>query len=76
LAYIYDLAVLKDFRRKGIGKMLIKRLTDYCKKNGFDEIFVQADRVDGYALDFYRLTNPTNEEDVVHFSYLIKNNEK
>jgi aminoglycoside 3-N-acetyltransferase I len=71
LAYIYDLAVLKDFQRKGIGKNLIKQVTKYCKENGFDEVFVQADRVDGYALDFYRLTKPTNEEDVVHFYYSL-----
>lgn len=69
LAYVYDLAVLKDFQRKGIGKMLIKHLIDYCKKNRFDEVFVQADRIDDYALDFYRTTKPTNEEDVVHFYY-------
>jgi aminoglycoside 3-N-acetyltransferase I len=74
LAYIYDLAVLKDFQRKGIGKMLIKHLKDYCKKNGFDEIFVQADRIDDYALDFYRLTRPTNEEDVIHFYYSLQDN--
>ena len=71
LAYIYDLAVLKDFQRQGIGKSLIKHLTDYCKKNGFDEVFVQVDRVDDHAMDFYRLTKPTNEKDVTHFSYSL-----
>jgi aminoglycoside 3-N-acetyltransferase I len=71
LAYIYDLAVLKDFQRKGIGKSLIKHLTEYCKKMGFDEVFVQADRIDDYALDFYRNTKPTNEEDVIHFYYSL-----
>jgi aminoglycoside 3-N-acetyltransferase I len=71
LAYIYDLAVLKDFQRKGIGRMLIKHLKGYCKENGFDEVFVQADSVDDYALNFYRLTEPTNEEDVIHFYYSL-----
>lgn len=76
LAYICDLAVLKDFQRKGIGRALIKYLTDYCKRNGFDEVFVQADRVDDFALEFYRSTSPTNEEDVVHFYYSFQNNDK
>ena|ERR1700722_14450818 len=76
LAYIYDLAVLKDFQRKGIGKALIKHLTDYCKKNGFDEVFVQADRIDAYALEFYRLTKPTNEEDVIHFYYSFQDDQR
>ena len=76
LAYIYDLAVLKDFQRKGIGKMLMKCLAEYCQENGFDEMFVQADRVDKYALDFYRLVNPRNEEDVIHFTYSLQGKEK
>jgi aminoglycoside 3-N-acetyltransferase I len=76
LAYIYDLAVLKDFQRQGIGRSLIKHLTEYCKKEGFDEVFVQADRIDDYALDFYRMTKPTNEEDVIHFYYSLQDYEK
>lgn len=71
LAYIYDLAVLKKFQRRGIGKTLIKYLTDYCKENGFEEVFVQADRIDDYALNFYRSTKVTNEEDVIHFYYSL-----
>lgn len=70
-AYIYDLAVLKEHQRKGVGKSLIKYLTDYCKVNGFEEVFVQADRVEDYALEFYRSTKPTAEEDVVHYCYSL-----
>lgn len=69
LAYLYDLAVLSEFQRKGIGGALIHYLTDYCRENNFEEVFVQADRIDTYALDFYRQTKPTSEEDVVHFYY-------
>jgi aminoglycoside 3-N-acetyltransferase I len=71
LAYIYDLVVMTEFQRKGVGKQLIEFITDYCKRKGFEEVFVQADRIDAYALDFYRETNPTNEEDVVHFYYSL-----
>ena len=69
LAYIYDLAVSKSFQRQGIGKSLIQSFKDYCLDNGFGEIFVQAEKVDTYALDFYRQTNITGEEQVVHFTY-------
>ncbi len=71
LAYIYDLAVLTAYQRKGIGKKLIEFITEYCRNKGFEEVFVQADKVDDYAIDFYRLTKPTNEEQVVHFSYVL-----
>ncbi|MDQ2752829.1 MAG: GNAT family N-acetyltransferase [Bacteroidota bacterium] len=69
LAYVYDLAVLKQFQRQGIGKALMKQLTDYCKGNDFEEVFVQASRTDKHALNFYRSIKPTNEEDVIHFNY-------
>lgn len=71
LAYIYDLAVLTAYQRKGIGKKLIEFTTEYCRNKGFEEVFVQADKVDDYAIDFYRLTRPTNEEQVVQFSYVL-----
>ncbi len=71
LAYIYDLAVLREYQRKGIGKRLIEFTNTYCRQNGFEEVFVQADKVDAYAIDFYRSTNPANEEQVVHFYYKL-----
>ena len=71
IAYIYDLAVSRRFQRQGIGKNLIKKVVEYCYENGFGEVFVQADKVDSYALDFYRSTNVTAEEQVVHFCYTL-----
>lgn len=68
LVYIFDLAVKTDLQRKGIGKKLILAINDYCHDAGVEEIFVQADRADDYALDFYRKTTAI-EEDVVHFYY-------
>ncbi|MDQ4141666.1 MAG: GNAT family N-acetyltransferase, partial [Bacteroidota bacterium] len=46
LVYIYDLAVLTNYQRQGIGKMLIASLNVYCKEIGVQEVFVQADEVD------------------------------
>jgi aminoglycoside 3-N-acetyltransferase I len=72
LVYIYDLAVLEEYRRRGIAKSLIKYFTDFCKEKGFEEVFVQADRVDEEALSFYRSTGANVEEDVIHFTYSLK----
>lgn len=71
LAYLYDLALLQEYQRKGIGKSLISFARSYCKEQGFEELFVQADKADDYALEFYRSTNPTEEEDVSHFYYKL-----
>ncbi len=73
LAYIYDLAVKTSYQRQGVGKKLISAITLHCTESGFEEVFVQADKVDDYALDFYRSTNVTAEEDVIHFYYALTN---
>ncbi|WP_290790795.1 GNAT family N-acetyltransferase [Flavihumibacter sp. UBA7668] len=72
LIYIYDLAVKDTLQRQGIGSALIQTINSYCKSIGAEEVFVQADRVDDYALKFYRKTGGT-EEDVVHFYYPLQN---
>lgn len=71
LAYIYDLAVLVEYQRRGIGRKLITFTNEFCRQKGFEEVFVQADKVDDYAIDFYRATRPTDEEQVVHFYYKL-----
>lgn len=68
LVYIYDLAVQTYLQRKGIGKSLIASINSYCKEKGMEEVFVQADLADDYALDFYKATGG-RAEDVVHFYY-------
>lgn len=72
LAYIYDLAVLTEYQRKGVGRKLIKFTNEYCKQKGYEEVFVQADEIDDYAIDFYRSTKPTAEEKVIHFYYTLE----
>ena len=58
LAYIFDLAVDTKYQRQGIGKKLITEMNKYCTEKGFKEVFVQADKVEDYAIDFYRSTKP------------------
>ena len=75
-AYIYDLAVLKDLQRQGIGKLLIAFIKDYCQKNDFNELFVQAETNDNQAVNFYRTTDISDELQVAHFTYSFDNNKK
>jgi len=70
VVYIYDLAVKTEFQRKGIGKQLISGINDYCRGEGVEEVFVQADEADDYAVEFYRATGGT-AQNAVHFSYLL-----
>ena len=71
LAYIYDLAVATDHQRKGIGKALMAAVKSYGAEHGFEDVFVQAERVDEHAVQFYRSTQPSEEEDVVYFNYRL-----
>lgn len=71
-AYLYDLGIATEFQRKGIGRKLITALNAYCKTEGIEEVFVQADKVDQHALDFYRSTPVSAESEVVQFSYATK----
>jgi aminoglycoside 3-N-acetyltransferase I len=76
LAYIYDLAVEANYQRQGIGSKLISEMNAHCQSLGCEEVFVQADKVDDYALDFYRSTRPTEEEQVVHFYYTLQEGDR
>lgn len=71
LVYVYDLAVKTDLQRQGIGKALMVAINNHCQEIGVEEVFVQADEADGYALDFYKSTGGTPEK-VVHFCYPLK----
>src|ERR1700739_585821 len=65
---IYDMAVLTEFQRKGIGKKLISALKKYCRKKGIQYIFVPANEEDAHALAFYTSTGGKPDK-VVHFNY-------
>ena len=72
LAYLYDLAVLQKFQRQGIGKQIMEFTIRYCKSAGYKELYVQAEKIDEHAIDFYRVTKPSTEMTVVHFGYDLK----
>jgi len=69
-AYIYDLAVKKDFHRRGIGKELIATLSSYCQSKNMKTLFVEAHEEDEEAVVFYRNIGGHSEK-VVHFNFIL-----
>ena len=63
--YIYDLAVDKACRRRGVATALIYRLKRLAAARGIYVIFVQADHGDEPAIGLY--TQLGVREDVLHF---------
>lgn len=51
--YIYDLAVLAQYRRKGIARNLIQELKQIARDRAAYVIFVQADKGDTAAIRLY-----------------------
>jgi len=68
LLYIYDVAVMRRYQRKGIGKKLMLGIKDYCSEIGINEIIVQADETDEHAIEFYQSTGAKAAK-VVQFYY-------
>jgi aminoglycoside 3-N-acetyltransferase I len=67
--YVHDLAVMHAYQRKGVGRQLMEFVVRYARGNGFQQMFIQAELEDDYAVDFYRKTKPTGELMAVHFYY-------
>lgn len=73
IAYIYDVGVSPDFQSKGYGKALISEVCNYCKINGFDDAYVEAESNDIDAVEFYRKTKFSSEMNAIHFTYNLSN---
>ncbi len=73
MAYLYDLAVLPQFQRQGIGRALVGFGQTYCKQNQIEEMFVQAEMEDEHAIAFYRNLQPNSELGCIQFAYPIGN---
>lgn len=68
VAYIYDLAVLPPYQKKGVGKKIINYTKKYCEKMNVKELFVHTHE-EKKLINFYRSTYPDEEESVRIFSY-------
>ncbi len=69
-AYLYDIAILKEHQRTGIGHKLIDFLKNYCSIHNIKTMFVEANEEDMEAVNFYHKTKASAEK-VVHFNYYL-----
>ena len=72
VAYIYDVGVTPEFQGRGLGKALITEVCKYCKENGFEDAYVEAESNDIDAVSFYRKTKFSSEINAIHFTYTFK----
>jgi aminoglycoside 3-N-acetyltransferase I len=68
--YIYDLAVLEEYRRRHLATGLINKLREIAHEIGVWVIFVQADPPDEPAIKLYESLGTRGE--VLHFDIMPK----
>ena len=66
-AYIYDLAIHENHRRKGIARSLVRALQEYAGERNISVLFVEAHVEDAGAVAFYKAVGAKMEE-VRHFN--------
>ena len=54
IAELYNMLVLEDYRRKGVGTRLVNAFLDWCKQNKFNHIKVVASSQNMRGIDFYK----------------------
>ncbi len=69
VAYIYDVGIHPNFQGKGYGKALIAEVCSFCRQNGFEDAYVEAESEDLDAVAFYLRTNFTEKLNATHFIY-------
>ncbi len=52
--FLYDIAVVPEQQRRGVGRALVEALRETAAADGIDVVWVPADNEDTHALDFYR----------------------
>lgn len=52
--FLYDIAVLPEYQRQGIGRQLVTALRAQASACGATVVWVPADNEDEHALDFYQ----------------------
>lgn len=67
--YIYDLAVIEQYRRKGVATALIEEVRLVARKKGAWVVFVQADPPDEPAVALYDKLG--TREEVLHFDISV-----
>jgi|GEM_PF-488346 len=67
--YLHDIAVLADWRRRGIGRQLMSSVLETCRSEEFSRLFLITDRSNVPACGLYAGTGGTASADQVLFFY-------
>jgi ribosomal protein S18 acetylase RimI-like enzyme len=59
--FLYEIAVDATFRRRGIGRELVRFLLRDCRIRGYEEVFVFTDPANQAAVELYRTTGAVTE---------------
>jgi GNAT superfamily N-acetyltransferase len=51
--YVYDVFVEEEFRGKGVGKLLLEKAEDYCRKKGHSRIALSVSATNNSAMKLY-----------------------
>jgi ribosomal protein S18 acetylase RimI-like enzyme len=54
--FIYDIFVEEKFRGKGIGKLLLEKAEDYCRRKGYSRIALMVSAANDSAIRLYTRT--------------------
>jgi GNAT superfamily N-acetyltransferase len=71
--YLEDLLVTEEWRRNGIGTMLVDKLIDVAKEKGFSGMLWQVLDWNESAINFYKKYNPKFDPEWVNVSIEITN---
>jgi ribosomal protein S18 acetylase RimI-like enzyme len=59
--FLYEVAVARSHRRHGVGSALVAALLRYCRRRGFEEVFVFTNPRNTAAVRLYRGTGGRTE---------------
>ncbi len=59
--FLYEIDVAPTHRRRGAGRALVRALLAYCRRHGFEEVFVFTDPANAAAVGLYRSTGAVTE---------------
>jgi aminoglycoside 3-N-acetyltransferase I len=65
---VYDIAVRRDYHRRGVGRRLLAALREAATASGIQDVFVAADTKDVHAVRFYAALGGVPSS-VTHFSF-------
>lgn len=75
-ASIWRLMVDKDYRRHGLARLLVGKIEDFARKEGYDKIYLHTHRYLDAAIPFWKALGyeiTIEEDDYDETSHMVKN---